>query len=107
MELAVEDGRIEVPEVSYTPIPGFGLGERHAIGLAQALACELLINDYRPYKAARELGLLTVSVPEFLLMLRAAGLISRQKALVLLEALEATTADALMDAVRRRLLAGP
>lgn len=97
MELALEDARLALPRVSYKPYTLFGKGERHAIGLAATLKAVLLINDYRPYRAARELGIHVVSVPEFVVLLCRVKTINVARAQVLLDQVRDVTATALVE----------
>lgn len=97
MELALEDARLAVPRVSYKPYSQFGKGERHAIGLARALHAVLLINDHRPYRVTRALGIDVVSLPEFVVLLCRAKTINATRAQVLLDQIRDVTAPALVE----------
>lgn len=97
MELALEDERLALPRISYKPYPQFGKGERHAIGLASALHAVLLINDHRPYRVARGLGIDVVSVPEFVVLLCRAKTINVARSQVLLDQIRDVTAPALVE----------
>jgi predicted nucleic acid-binding protein len=63
-----EDGRFHHVEPN-TPLEMFGTGEAHAIALARERACVLLINDVRPLQYARALGINSVAVPDFCVLL--------------------------------------
>ena len=97
MELALEDARLALPRVSYKPYTQFGKGERHAIGLAGALNAVLLINDHRPYRVAKALGIHVVSLPEFVVLLWRAKTINAARAQVLLDQIRDVTAPGLVE----------
>ena len=62
------------------PLPIFGPGEAAAIPLAGQLRSVLLINERRAAAYARNLGISVVTVPSFVVGLRAEEIISDQAA---------------------------
>ncbi|MFZ4664705.1 MAG: hypothetical protein ACOYNY_47375 [Caldilineaceae bacterium] len=63
-----EDKRLHQAE-PVNPLRRFGIGEAHAIALAQERKWVLLINDNNPLLFARSLGITCISVPAFCLLL--------------------------------------
>lgn len=100
-----EDGRLHQTEPT-TPERQFGAGEAHAIAVARERSWILLINDYRPLKFARMLGIQCVSVPGFCVLLYAEGKITLSAVQGYLRRLASTTspelirqAEALIDQI--------
>jgi hypothetical protein len=72
---------MESPSVNApVPLPIFGAGEAAAIPLASQLRSLLLINERRAAAYARNLGILVVTVPSFVVALRAEEVISDRAA---------------------------
>lgn len=68
--------RMELSEPDQ-PWPGmYQTGERYALALARERGWVCLINDAKPYWFGRRNGVTCISVPEFCVMIRAAGLLS-------------------------------
>lgn len=101
-DIFLEDGRLKEAEPRQR-LTVFGAGEAGAIALARERGWDLLINDFRPYHFARSLGVKVVSVPEFCLLLVAAGLITPPAAHGYLDRLRATTSRSLLDLARESL----
>jgi len=80
-------GRIERATPQSEPIPLYGLGERAAINLALERKLLLLIDDWRPYEAARAAGLPTVNTVVYLTHLCARGRLGVNQVLEALGAL--------------------
>lgn len=101
-QVFMEDGRLKQakPRRLFTV---FGAGEAGAIALARERGWALLINDFRPYHLARSLGIQAVSVPEFCLVLAAAGLVTPAAAHGSLDRLRATTSRSLLELARESL----
>ena len=78
------------------PLLAYGSGEAHAIALAQEKNCGLLINDYRPLKFARQVGIPCISVPAFCVLLYAERKITYPAAKGYLHRLAATTSQTLL-----------
>jgi len=74
-----------------------GIGEAHAISLAQERSWVLLINDYRPLQFARSLGIRCVSVPDFCVLLYAEGKITLRAVRGYLRRLAPTTSPSLLQ----------
>ena len=70
-----EDGRLHAAEPKI-PLSRYGVGEAHAIALARENKWVLLINDTRPSQFAVGLGLQTVAVPDFCVLLYSQGKIT-------------------------------
>jgi predicted nucleic acid-binding protein len=66
-------GRIERATPHTEPMTLYGLGERAAINLALERKLLLLIDDWRPYEAARAAGIPTVNTVVYLTHLGARG----------------------------------
>src|SRR5206468_3336704 len=64
------------PPDQAAPIPLFGAGEAAAISLARQLRTILLVNERRATVYARNLGIAVVTVPSFVVALRAEAVIS-------------------------------
>lgn len=90
-----EDGRLHQQE-SLHPLPVFGIGEAHAIAVAKENDWVLLINDSRPLLYARSLGLTTVSVPSFCVLLYSKKLITLNAVSGYLKRLSTTTSATLL-----------
>jgi len=91
-----EDGRLHHVEPQQR-LPLFGVGEAHAISLAQERSWVLLINDYRPLQFARSLGIRCVSVPDFCVLLYAEGKITLRAVRGYLRRLAPTTSPSLLQ----------
>ncbi len=63
----------------------------------------MLINDGRPWRSARALGIQALNVAQFVVLLAATLTISRRKASIFLDSMDDTTADIFLDEARRRL----
>lgn len=96
LKIALEDGRIARRNPA-EPYDRFGTSERACIGLALEQRCILLINDYRPYDAARRLGIAVMSVPELAVVLAGAGIMATRTARIHLDTLRDRTSDALIE----------
>ena len=90
-----EDGRLYQHEPQ-SSLPIFGIGEAHAITLAKEQEWVLLINDSRPLLYARSLGIRTVSVPSFCVLLYSKGLITLSAVTGYLKRLSTTTSATLI-----------
>lgn len=84
--------------------PQFHAGEAAALALAQEEAWWLLINEQRALTSARQRGLKAVTVPEFIVYLYQAHLLSYQSALTKLEELAPNTGQRVMQAARQTFL---
>jgi predicted nucleic acid-binding protein len=91
-----EAGKLQQME-PYKHLTMFGLGEAHAIALAQEQSWWLLINDYRPLQFAVALGIRCVSVPDFCLLLYARKTITFPAVRGYLRRLAATTSPKLLQ----------
>ena len=79
----------------------FGAGEREAISVAMHLGVRLLINDHRLAVYARNLQLTAWSVPDFVVRLRAHGLVTDAHARAMLDlCLRTTNAEVVANADR-------
>jgi predicted nucleic acid-binding protein len=74
------------PEDEPTPLRLFGPGEAAAIPLAQRLDCRVLINDRRAAAFARNLGLIVLTVPDVIVVVRSWELLPDHVARALLQA---------------------
>lgn len=83
------------------PLARFGKGEAHALALAQERGWVLLINDVRPLMLATSLGISTVSVPAFCVLLAAKGRITTNAASGYLRRLRPTTSPRLIEQAER------
>lgn len=90
-----EDGRLK-PIEPQKPLSIFGVGEAHAIAVAKERQWILLINDGRPLVYARSLGITTVSVPGFCVLLYAKGMITLNAVTGFMKRLSTTTSAALI-----------
>ncbi len=102
--LAVEDRRIVQYRGTIQPYTEFGAGERQAISLAHILNADLLINDYKPYIAARDLGISVMCVPAFIVQVYLAGMISASMAEGMLDRITPFTARSLRDAAKAKIV---
>ena len=68
------------PPDAPAPLPIFGAGEASAIPLARQIGCVLLVNERRAAAYARNLGILVVTVPSFVVALRVEQIISDRAA---------------------------
>jgi len=96
-----------VMETSRDPtqrLPQFHAGEAAALALAQEEAWWLLINEQRALTFARQRGLKAVTVPEFIVYLYQAHLLSYQSALTKLDELAPNIGQQVMQAARHTLL---
>jgi predicted nucleic acid-binding protein len=84
--------------------PQFHAGEAAALALAQEEAWWLLISEQRALTSARQRGLKAVTVPEFIVYLYQAHLLSYQSALTKLDELAPNTGQRVMQAARQTLL---
>lgn len=87
----------------HAPLRLFGPGERHAIALAVERSEVLLINDYKPYQFARRLGVRCLSVPEFAVLVFAAGKLSQAAIKLRLARLRYVTSKQLIDAAEEMM----
>jgi len=83
----------------------FGRGEDAAISLALEHNWMLLINDVRPHNYARARGILTVSVPAFVVLLLSSGTIHKSAAEAKLQAIQYNTSPALLDDAKNAIVA--
>lgn len=90
-----EDGRLKSIEPQ-KPLSIFGVGEAHAIAVAKERQWILLINDGRPLVYARSLGITTVSVPGFCVLLYAKRMITLNAVTGFMKRLSTTTSAALI-----------
>lgn len=90
-----EDGRLHQKE-PVKPLSVFGIGEAHAMALAKENNWVLLINDSRPLIYARSLGITTVGVPGFCVLLYAKELITLNAVTGYLKRLSTTTSATLL-----------
>jgi len=90
-----EDGRLYQKEPA-KPLSVFGIGEAHAIAVAKENDWLLLINDSRPLLYARSLGIKTVSVPGFCVLLYSKKLITLDAVNGYLKRLSTTTSATLL-----------
>lgn len=98
MERALEDGWLAIPsENQYEPYHEFGEGERHAMGIARSFDTELLINDYRPFSRAQELGISAISVPHLVILLVKRGIMHPNRGLHIINDIRWVTSAALID----------
>ena len=82
----------------------FHAGEAAALELAHEEAWWLLINEQRTLTSARQRGLKAVTVPEFIVYLYLAHLLSYQSALSKLDELAPNTGQRVMQAARHTFL---
>jgi hypothetical protein len=75
-----------------------------ALALAQEEAWWLLINEQRALTSARQRGLKAVTVPEFIVSLYQAHLLSSRSALTKLDELASNTGQRVMQAARQTFL---
>lgn len=66
---AIAEGKILVQEPIGPGDPQFSTGEREVLALARLFSAVALIDDHKPYLAARRPGLEVTNVPEFLVTL--------------------------------------
>jgi predicted nucleic acid-binding protein len=85
-------------------LPQFHAGEAAALALAQEEAWWLLINEQRALTFARQRGLKAVTVPEFIVYLYQARLLSYRSALTKVDALAPNTGQRVMQAARQTFL---
>jgi predicted nucleic acid-binding protein len=85
-------------------VPQFHAGEATALALAQEEAWWLLINEQRALTSARQRGLKAVTVPEFIVYLYQAHLLSYQSALTKLDELAPNAGRRVMQAARQTFL---
>jgi predicted nucleic acid-binding protein len=71
---------IDAPSDAPLPLPLFGAGEAAAITVARQLRTVLLINERRAAVYARNIGIPVVTVPSFVVALRAEEVISDRAA---------------------------
>jgi len=90
-----EDGRFQQTEPQ-RPLTMFGVGEAHAIALAKEQQWVLLINDARPLFYARSLGVKTVSVPGFCVLLYSRRVITLNAVTGFVKRLSTTTSATLI-----------
>lgn len=90
-----EDGRLQRIEPQ-KPLTLFGVGEAHAIALAKEREWVLLINDARPFYYARSLGIVTISVAGFCVLLYAEGMITLNAVTGFVKRLSTTTSATLV-----------
>lgn len=100
--LWLEDRRLEVADPE-RPYGLFGRGEAACLGLAQERNLILLVNERRAYAEARRLGLRAVTVPEMVVRLARDERIGLSKAHSMLDVLESTTSEAILDLARQEL----
>jgi predicted nucleic acid-binding protein len=86
-------------------LPQFHAGEAAALALAHEEAWWLLINEQRALTFARQRGLKAVTVPEFIVYLYQARLLSYRSALIKLDEIAPNTGRQVMQAARHTLLA--
>jgi predicted nucleic acid-binding protein len=98
-----EDGRLHQQEPK-RPLSLFGIGEAHAIALAQEQSWLLLINDARPLSFAQDLGLNCIAVPDFTAFLYSQQRITLAAAHGCLRRLAATTSPALIKQAEQVVL---
>jgi hypothetical protein len=82
----------------------FGIGEAHAIALAQEQSWLLLINDAHPLSFAQDLGLNCIAVPDFTAFLYSQQRITLATAHDCLRRLAATTSPALIKQAEQVVL---
>jgi predicted nucleic acid-binding protein len=85
-------------------LPQFHAGEAAALALAQQETWWLLINEQRALTFARQRGLKAVTVPEFIVYLYQAHLLSYQSALTKLDGIAPNTGHQVMQAARQTFL---
>lgn len=90
-----ENGRFHHAEPE-TPLEMFGTGEAHAVALARERAWLLLINDVRPLQYAQALGVNSVAVPDFCVLLYSQGKITLPAVRGYLRRLSLTTSPELI-----------
>lgn len=90
-----EDKRLHQAEPT-RPLRRFGAGEAHAIALAQERNWTLLINDYNPLVFAQSVGIDCMCVPDFCVLLYAAGKITLPAVNGYLKRLSPTTSPVLI-----------
>lgn len=98
-----EDGRLHRREPT-KPLALFGTGEAHAIALAKENNWLLLINDRRPLAFARSLGISTVSIPSFCVLLYSQGKITLAAVNGYLNRLASTTSPVLIAEAEQSLM---
>jgi predicted nucleic acid-binding protein len=81
--------------------PQFHAGEAAALALAHEEGWWLLINEQRALTSARQHGLKAVTVPEFIVYLYQAHLLSYQSALTKLDEIAPNTGQRVMQAARQ------
>ncbi|ETX08551.1 hypothetical protein [Candidatus Entotheonella palauensis] len=82
------------------PLRQFHAGEAAAIALALEHAWWLLVNEQRALTFARQQGLKVVTVPEFIVYLYEAELLSARSTQMKLDAIAANTGQRVMRAAR-------
>ena len=85
--------------------PQFHAGEAAALALAQEEGWWLLINEQRALTATRQHGLKAVTVPEFIVYLYQAHLLSYRSALSKLDEIAPNTGQRVLQAARHTFLA--
>lgn len=90
-----EDKRLHQAEPRQS-LRRFGAGEAHAIALAQERNWRLLINDYKPLVFAQSIGIACMCVPDFCVLLYAAGKITLPAVNGFLKRLSPTTSPVLI-----------
>ena len=81
-------------------LPQFHAGEASALALAQEEGWWLLLNEQRALTFARQQGLKAVTVPEFIVYLYEAHLLSYRSALAKLEGIAANTGQRVLQTAR-------
>jgi predicted nucleic acid-binding protein len=86
------------------PLPQFHAGEAAAVALAQQEDWWLLLNEQRALAYARQQALKAVTVPEFIVYLYEAQLLSYRSALAKLDGIAANTGQRVMHVARQTFL---
>jgi hypothetical protein len=87
------------------PLPQFHAGEAAALALAQGEGWWLLLNEQRALTFARQRNLKAVTVPEFIIYLYQARLLSYRSALAKLDGIAANTGQRVMQAAWQAFMA--
>lgn len=86
-------------------LPQFNYGEAAALALAEEEGWWLLINEQRPLTFARQRGLKAVTLPEFIVYLYEAQILSYKSAQNKLDGIAQNTAQRVMQTARQAFLA--
>ena len=81
-------------------LPQFHAGEAAALALAEEKGWWLLINEQRPLTFARQRGMVAVTVPEFIVYLYEAHVLSYRSVLSKLDGIAPNTGQQVMQAAR-------